>query len=101
MEDRARRSPQRGLASVHLSPDSHGPRSGKSVSASGSSPADSIETIERGVCGRGRFADVFGPLVHSMSATVDLDADADTVQASAAINGRLPAQTTQVSRPPS
>lgn len=94
MEDRARRSPQRGLAAFHLSPDSHGARSGKSVSASGSSPTDSIETIKRGEYGRGRLADVFGALVHSMLATVNLDADADTVQASAAVNGRLLTQMT-------
>jgi ATP-dependent helicase/nuclease subunit A len=31
----------------------------------------------------------FGALVHAMLAFVDLDSDADTIQASAAVNGRL------------
>jgi ATP-dependent exoDNAse (exonuclease V) beta subunit len=47
-----------------------------------------VETVERGDFERpgGRR---FGALVHALLASVDLDASADTVQASAAINGRI------------
>ena len=51
-------------------------------------PPVQIERIERGDSERpsGRR---FGALVHAMLATVDLDADAAAIQASAALNGRL------------
>ena len=47
-----------------------------------------VERIERGDFERpsGRR---FGALVHAILASVDLDADADAIQASAAVNGRL------------
>ena len=55
---------------------------------SAAQPPVQIERIERGDSKRpsGRR---FGALVHAMLATVDLDADADAIQASAAVNGRL------------
>ena len=51
-------------------------------------PPVEVERIERGDRERpsGRR---FGALVHAMLASVDLDSDADTIQASAAVNGRL------------
>jgi ATP-dependent exoDNAse (exonuclease V) beta subunit len=51
-------------------------------------PSVQIERIERADSERpgGRR---FGALVHSMLATVDLDANADAIRASAALNGRL------------
>ena len=51
-------------------------------------PPIEVERIERGDRERpsGRR---FGALVHAMLASVDLDFDADAIQASAAVNGRL------------
>jgi ATP-dependent exoDNAse (exonuclease V) beta subunit len=51
-------------------------------------PPVQIERIERGDSKRpsGRR---FGALVHAILATVDLDADADAIKASALVNGRL------------
>ena len=54
----------------------------------GAFPPVQVEFIKRGDVERpsGRR---FGALVHAILASVDLDADADAIQASAAVNGRL------------
>ena len=54
----------------------------------GAFPPVQVELIKRGDFERpsGRR---FGALVHAILASVDLDADADAIQASAAVNGRL------------
>src|SRR5262249_39949915 len=51
-------------------------------------PAVHVEMVERGTTARpgGRR---FGTRVHAILATIDLDADAEAIQGSAAINGRL------------
>jgi ATP-dependent helicase/nuclease subunit A len=54
----------------------------------GTFPPVRVELIKRGDFGRpsGRR---FGARVHAMLASVDLDSDADAIQSSAAVNGRL------------
>ena len=60
----------------------------------GTFPPVRVELIKRGDAARpsGRR---FGALVHAILASVDLDADVDAVQASAAVNGRLVGATEQ------
>ncbi len=103
VEDGTWRPARPGLAAVDAGADRHFARSCGAAKASESEgevegqaedyvirthPHVHVETVQRGDFERpgGRR---FGALVHALLGSIDLDASADAVQASAAINGRI------------